>query len=321
MKTSLNKALKVGIPIALGVFLIWNSYNKTSPEDRELIIYHIRQADLFWISLSLIIGIVSHLARALRWNYLLEPMGYSPGFGNNIMIILMAYLANLGIPRSGEFLRATALATYEKVPFQKGFGTIVTERMIDLIMLLLVVFIALISQTEVILGFLSENGFGLTASVVLLIFGIVGLFLLRWFLNRSNSGFSEKLRTFIRGLLEGVMSIFKMRKKWAFLAYTLVIWGCYFAMFWVIKFTVPDADDLGLGPLLVGFVAGAFAMAATPGGLGLYPIAVGQALMLYGLPATSGDAFGWIMWIAQTLMVFCLGAISFIILPLWNRNR
>lgn len=233
----------------------------------------------------------------------------------------MAYLANLGIPRSGEFLRATALATYEKVPFQKGFGTIVTERMIDLIMLLSFILIALFSQTEVILGFLSKNGLGLTASIVLLIVGVVGLFVLRWFLNRSNSAFSEKLRTFIRGLLEGVLSIFKMQKKWAFLGYTLLIWGCYFAMFWVIKFTVPDADHLGLGPLLVGFVVGAFAMAATPGGLGLYPIAVGQALMLYGLPATSGDAFGWIMWIAQTLMVFCLGAISFIILPLWNRNR
>jgi glycosyltransferase 2 family protein len=321
LKASLRKALKIGLPIALGVFLIWNSYNKTSPEDRELIIYHIRQADLFWISLSLLIGVVSHLARALRWNYLLEPMGYSPKFANNILIILMAYLANLGIPRSGEFLRATALATYEKVPFQKGFGTIVTERMIDLIMLLLVILIALISQTEVILGFLTENGMGLTVSGVVLVLGIVGLFSLRWFLNRSDSALSQKLRTFIRGLLEGVLSIFKMQKKWGFLGYTLLIWGCYIAMFWVIKFTVPDASMLGFGPLLVGFVAGAFAMTATPGGLGLYPIAVGQALMLYGLPATSGDAFGWIMWIAQTLMVFCLGAISFVILPLWNRNR
>lgn len=233
----------------------------------------------------------------------------------------MAYLANLGIPRSGEFLRATALATYEKVPFQKGFGTIVTERMIDLIMLLLVILIALISQTEVILGFLTENGMGLTVSGAVLVLGIVGLFGLRWFLNRSDSALSQKLRTFIRGLLEGVLSIFKMQKKWGFLGYTLLIWGCYIAMFWVIKFTVPDASMLGIGPLLVGFVAGAFAMTATPGGLGLYPIAVGQALMLYGLPATSGDAFGWIMWIAQTLMVLCLGAISFVILPLWNRNR
>ncbi|MFM1878678.1 MAG: hypothetical protein RLZZ241_1544 [Bacteroidota bacterium] len=317
----MKSILKVGLPIGLGVFLIWNSYVKTSPADRELILFHIRQVDLLWISISLIIGLISHLARAFRWNYLLAPMGYNPRFENNIMIIMMAYLANMGIPRSGEFLRATALATYEKVPFQKGFGTIVTERMIDLIMLLLVILIALFSQTDIILNFLSENGLGLTGSGVVLLIGIGGLFGLRWFLNRSKSPASDKLRTFIRGLLEGVLSIFSMPNKWPFLAYTLLIWACYFAMFWVIKFTVPDAQNLSFGALLVGFVAGAFAMAATPGGLGLYPIAVGQALMLFGLPDTSGDAFGWIMWIAQTLMVFFLGALSFLILPLWNRKR
>lgn len=321
MKSSLKKILKVGLPIALGVFLVWNSYQKTSPEDRDLIWYYIREADLFWITLSLIIGFVSHLARALRWNYLLEPMGYRPRFGNNIMIIMMAYLANLGIPRSGEFLRATALATYEKVPFQKGFGTIVTERLIDLILLLLIILAALISQTEIILGFLSESGLGLTVSGLLLVTGIVGLFGVRWFLNRSDSPISAKLRTFIKGLLEGVLSILKMKNKWLFIAYSILIWVCYVAMFWVIKFTVPGAQGLTFAQLLVAFLAGAFAMMATPGGLGLFPIAVGQTLLLFGLPATSGDAFGWIMWIAQTVMVFFLGAISFIVLPLWNRNR
>jgi uncharacterized membrane protein YbhN (UPF0104 family) len=237
------------------------------------------------------------------------------------MIIMMAYLANLGIPRSGEFLRATALATYEKVPFQKGFGTIVTERLIDLILLLFIILVALFSQTEIILGFLSESGLGLTVSGILLIAGIVGLFALRWFLNRSDSPIAAKLRTFVKGLLEGVLSILKMQNKWIFIGYSILIWVCYVGMFWVIKFTVPEAEGLTFAQLLVGFVAGAFAMMATPGGLGLYPIAVGQTLMLFGLPATSGDAFGWIMWIAQTLMVFFLGAISFIVLPLWNRNR
>ena len=152
MNAPLKKALKVGIPIALGVFLIWYSYNMTSPADRQVILRYIREADLFWVSLSVAIGILSHISRAVRWNYLLEPMGYRPKIRNNILIILMAYLANLGIPRSGEFLRATALATYEGVPFQKGFGTIVTERVVDLIMLLLIILLALFSQTDIILG-------------------------------------------------------------------------------------------------------------------------------------------------------------------------
>ncbi len=321
MKAPLKKALKIVVPIALGVFLIWYSYNMTSPDDRKVILRYIREADLFWVGVSVFIGILSHLSRAVRWNYLLEPLGYQPKIRNNILIILMAYLANLGIPRSGEFLRATALATYEGVPFQKGFGTIVTERVVDLLMLLLIILVALFSQTDIILGFLSEKGLGLTASAVLLFGGVAGLYVFRAFLRRSDSKVAHRLRTFVRGLLEGVLSIFKIRRKWAFLAHTFFIWGAYVAMFWVIKFTVPDTLGLDFGQLLVAFVAGAFAMTATPGGLGLYPIAVSQSLMLFAVPATSGDAFGWIMWIAQTLMVFCFGAISFLLLPLWNRNK
>ncbi len=319
MDARLKKALKIILPLALGLFLIGYSYNMTSEEDRRIILKYIRQADPFWLIISLLIGIFSHVSRAIRWNYLLEPMGYKPKLRNNILIILMAYLANLGIPRSGEFLRATALATYEGVPFQKGFGTIVTERVVDLIMLFLVILVALISQTDIILGYLSESGLGLGISIGLLVGGILGLFLLRAFLRRSESPLALKLRDFIRGLLEGITSIFKIRRRWAFLAHTLLIWGAYIAMFWVIKYTVAETLSLSFGELLVAFVAGAFAMTATPGGLGLYPIAVAQALMLFGISSNSGEAFGWIMWITQTLMVFVFGAISFLLLPLWNR--
>lgn len=319
MDARLKKALKIILPLALGLFLIGYSYNMTSEEDRRIILKYIRQADPFWLIISLLIGIFSHISRAIRWNYLLEPMGYKPKLRNNILIILMAYLANLGIPRSGEFLRATALATYEGVPFQKGFGTIVTERVVDLIMLFLVILVALISQTDIILGYLSESGLGLGISIGLLVGGILGLFLLRAFLRRSDTPLALKLRDFIRGLLEGITSIFKIRQRWAFLAHTLLIWGAYIAMFWVIKYTVAETLSLSFGELLVAFVAGAFAMTATPGGLGLYPIAVAQALMLFGISSNSGEAFGWIMWITQTLMVFVFGAISFLLLPLWNR--
>ncbi|MBC2837984.1 lysylphosphatidylglycerol synthase transmembrane domain-containing protein [Robiginitalea sp. SC105] len=321
MKASAKKTLKVILPIALGVFLIWYSYNMTSPEDRREIVHYIREADLFWVVLSVLIGIISHISRAIRWNYLLEPIGYKPAVRNNILIILMAYLANLGIPRSGEFLRATALATYEDVPFQKGFGTIVTERVIDLIMLFLIILLALASQTDIILGYLAENGVGLTASALLLGGGILGLFIFRAFLRKSKWAFAQKLRGFVRGLLEGVLSIFRMKRKWAFLGHTLLIWGAYIGMFWIIKYTVPETLSLSFWELLVGFIAGAFAMTATPGGLGLYPIAVAQALMLFGISANSADAFGWIIWIAQTLMVVFFGAISFLLLPLWNRGK
>ena len=321
MKARTKKALKTILPIALGLALVAYSYLITSPEDRSQIIKYIREANPFWILLSLGIGFLSHLSRAIRWNYLLEPLGYQPRVRNNLLLVLSAYFANLGIPRSGEVLRATGLSTYEGVPFQKGFGTIVTERVIDVIMLLLVILIALFSQTEIIAGYLEESGFGLGASIGAILIGVVGLFILLALLKRSSNPFFLKIREFLRGLLEGVMSIFHMKHKWAFIGHTLFIWTCYVGMFWVIKYTIPETISLNFGQLLVAFVAGAFAMSATNGGIGLYPIAVSKAIALFGISSVSGDAFGWIMWIAQTLMVVLFGTISFLLLPLWNRDK
>ncbi len=321
MKVRTKKALKTILPIALGLALVAYSYLITSPEDRSQIIKYIREANPFWILLSLGIGFLSHLSRAIRWNYLLEPLGYQPRVRNNLLLVLSAYFANLGIPRSGEVLRATGLSTYEGVPFQKGFGTIVTERVIDVIMLLLVILIALFSQTEIIAGYLEESGFGLGASIGAILIGVVGLFILLALLKRSSNPFFLKIREFLRGLLEGVMSIFHMKHKWAFIGHTLFIWTCYVGMFWVIKYTIPETISLNFGQLLVAFVAGAFAMSATNGGIGLYPIAVSKAIALFGISSVSGDAFGWIMWIAQTLMVVLFGTISFLLLPLWNRDK
>ncbi|NAY91939.1 flippase-like domain-containing protein [Muricauda sp. JGD-17] len=321
MGKSLKKFLKIFVPIAFGLFLVWYSYNSTTPEERKQIIHYISNASPFWVSVSVVIGILSHISRAIRWNYLLEPMGYRPRIINNIFIVLISYFANLGIPRSGEILRATALTTYENVPFEKGFGTIVTERVIDLLMLLLVILITLMLQTDIILGFLEEKGINLLGAFGILFIGIIGLFIATALIRKSKSPLANKLKAFLNGLLDGVMSVFKMKKKWAFLFHTFFIWAAYIGMFWVIKYTVAETTTLSLSELLVAFVAGAFAMSTTNGGIGLYPIAVSAALGIFGISSVSGDAFGWIMWIAQTLMVVAFGTISFIVLPLLNRNR
>lgn len=321
MKSSIKKTLKTILPILLGVFLVWYSYYSTSEKDRSEIIHYIKNADLFWVGVSVFLGILTHLSRAVRWNYLLQPLGYKPKLFNNILIILTAYFTNLGIPRSGEILRATALATYEHVPFQKGFGTIVTERVIDLVMLFLIVAIALFLQTDIIWGFLQQKGFNLIYLLALIGSGLLALSLGMYVVKKSNSKFALKLKKFLRGLLEGILSIFRMKNKWSFVLHTLFIWLAYIAMFWVIKYTVLETVDLSVSQLLVPFVAGAFAMSATNGGIGIYPIAVSSALAIFGISKVSGDAFGWIMWISQTLMIVVFGAISFLILPLWNRNK
>lgn len=307
--------------MVFGLFLIWYSYNSTTLEERKQILYYIVHANPVWVSISVLIGILSHLSRAMRWNCLLEPLDYRPKVINNLFIVLISYFANLGIPRSGEVLRATALATYEKVPFEKGFGTIVTERIIDLLMLFLVMIVTLILQTDVILGFLEEKGINLLGPLGILVTGISGIFLAARSIKRSKSPTGLKLKVLLNGLLDGVLSVFKMRKKWMFAFHTLFIWGAYIAMFWAIKYTVDETYGLSLSELLVAFIGGAFAMSTTNGGIGLYPIAVSTALGIYGISSVSGDAFGWIMWIAQTLMVVVFGAISFVILPLLNRNQ
>ncbi|WP_298487942.1 lysylphosphatidylglycerol synthase transmembrane domain-containing protein [uncultured Maribacter sp.] len=320
MNINIKKTLKTILPISLGVFLVWYSYNSTSIEDRKQILYYIKEANLFWVSLSILFGILSHFSRAIRWNYLIEPLGYKPKISNNLLIVLMAYFANLGVPRTGEFLRATALTTYEDVPFEKGFGTIVTERVIDVLMLLLFVTTTLFLQTDVILGFIQEKGFNLNSVFLLIGLGTVGLLFFIFFIKKSTNAFAVKIKNFISGLLDGVLSIFKMKNKWTFVLHTLFIWFCYVAMLWVIKYAVPGTESLTISQLMVAFVAGTFAMAATNGGIGIYPIAISQALALYGISEVSGNAFGWIMWISQTAMIVVFGAISFLVLPLLNRK-
>lgn len=301
--------------------MVWYSYNGTSPEDRKQILFYIKEADILWVSLSVLLGILGHVSRAIRWNYLLEPLGYRPQLKNNLLIILMSYFANLGIPRTGEVLRATALTTYEGVPFEKGFGTIVTERVIDVIMLLFIVLMALILQTDVILDVLQKKGLDVKGILMLLgLAGVAGTIFIV-FIKKSSHKVAVRIKFFVKGLLDGVFSIFKMKRKWSFVFHTLFIWGCYIGMLWVIKFTVPETVELTFSQLLVAFVAGAFAMATTNGGIGLYPIAVSNALAIFGISSVAGDAFGWIIWISQTLMIVVFGAISFLLLPLLNRNK
>ena len=305
----------------LGVFLIGYSYSITSQEDRKNIVEAIKEADYFWVLISLLLGFLSHFFRAVRWNLLLKPIGYQPRLINNIMAIFAAYLANLGIPRSGELLRATTISTYENIPFQKGFGTIIAERVIDVILLLLIVLITGILQTEIILDYFAAKQINYTKIITIGCVALVFGSLFYYFIKKARSGFLLKIKHIVQGLIEGVSSVFQMKNKLLFILYTLAIWLLYIAMFWVVKFSIPETADLPVSAILAAFVAGAFAMTATNGGIGLYPIAVSNILLIYGVSKTAGDSFGWIMWSSQTIMVVLFGALSFLFLPVFNKNK
>ena len=166
---------------------------------------------------------------------------------------------------------------------------------------------------------LTKN-FDATKIILLLLVLIIGFYLLTLSIKKANKGIALKIKNFISGLVEGVTSIFKMKNKWAFIFHTFFIWTMYVAMFWA---TIPAIEHLEVpfGGVLIGFIAGGFSIAATNGGIGLYPIAVAGALALFGIPEEPATAFGWIMWTAQTAMIIIFGGLSFLVLPIYNKNK
>ncbi|HAT69380.1 MAG TPA: TIGR00374 family protein, partial [Flavobacteriaceae bacterium] len=210
--------------------------SSATPEEREKLWVNIVEADKFWIAVSLILGLLSHASRAYRWKFLLEPLGYKPKFYNSFMAVMVAYLANLGIPRSGEVLRGATISTYEKVPFEKAFGTIVSERIADLIMLLLVVATAILLQTDTLLNYFNDQDINPLMAVGIIVLLVVGVLVGVRILKSSTHKFFVKLRTFAEGLLDGMKSILHMKNKWAFIFHTVFIWLSYVLMFGVIKY-------------------------------------------------------------------------------------
>ncbi|AQS94630.1 hypothetical protein BXQ17_11360 [Polaribacter sp. BM10] len=313
---NIKKILKTILPLALGGFLVWYSISEISI---KTLATYFKEANYSFIFLGLFFGILSHLSRAYRWKFMLEPLGFKPKFTNSVLAVLVGYLVNLALPRAGEISRATVMANYEKIPFEKGFGTIVAERIADLIMMLSIVAITLFVQFDFIYNLLTKN-FNPTKIIIGLAILIIGFYIFTSFVKKAESGLLLKIKTFVTGLIEGVTSIFKMKNKWAFIFHTIFIWVMYVAMFWA---TIPAIDGLEVpfGGILIGFIAGGFSIAATNGGIGLYPIAVASALALFNVATEPATAFGWIMWTAQTAMIIIFGGLAFLFLPIYNKSK
>ena len=312
--SKLLKLLKNIVPLGLGLYLVYYSFANTSEADRQQIIISIKQADLRFVFLSLVFGAFSHLSRAYRWNYLLRPLGYRPTLMMRILSVMISYFSNLGIPRSGEVLRATALATYADVPFEKSFGTIVTERIIDLIMLFSLIGLGFVLQGELLLEVIGNPSLDGMLIVWMVLAASVFFLGIRQ-LKRSQHALAVKIIRFFTGLWQGMLSIRAINGKWAFVGHTLFIWAMYLMMFWVVTLAFPETSGLSFSVLIPAFVAGGFAMSATNGGIGLYPIAVAAALQAFAIPNPQALAFGWVMWTGQTLMVVVFGSLSFLLLP------
>lgn len=316
MNLTIKKALKILLPLVLGVFLVWYSLSKVSVAD--LFVY-LKKSDYKWIVFGTFLGLLSHLSRAYRWRFQLEPMGYNIKFGNSVMAVFATYLINYTIPRAGEVARASILTNYENVPFEKGFGTIVAERIADLIVMFGIILITLWLQFDFIYGFFIEKFNPVKIAFAFIILALITIIFFK-FIKKSNTKFAIKFRTFVNGLIEGALSVFKMKKKWAFIGHTLFIWAMYVLMFYVTSLAFKDLEGVSTGAILVGFISASFSIAATNGGIGSYPLAVYAAFSIFGIAQEPSMAFGWIMWASQTLMIIVCGGLSLIYLPIYNRN-
>lgn len=320
MNPKLSKFLQIAIPLGLGVFLIWYIYQSFTPEQLVETKRYFADANYGYVILAVLLSALSHLTRSYRWNFMLEPLGYRPKLANNFMAISVAYLMNIFIPKSGEVSRAVILDKYEKVPFEKGFGTIISERIVDLLFLLFFTALALAIKFEVLYEYILE---GISPS--LLYIGIIATFVviisIPLYIKFSKSNINKKVKSFVFGLKEGVFSIIKMRKKRAFLFHTVIIWGLYLLSFYTALQALPDTADISFGTIIITFVVGSFTFAFTNSGFGTYPAAIAGILTVFGIAKTVGIAFGWIVWISNISSIVLFGVLSIILLPLYNRKQ
>lgn len=295
-----------------------------------------KNANYYWIGLSVVLAFISHFSRAVRWRLLIEPMGYTVTTANLFYAVMVGYLGNLALPRLGEILRPGIIDRYEKVPIQKLLGTIIIERAIDFLLLGCIMMFTIIFQFSIlkdllqntILVRLSEiyasSGMGSLTTMLIIAGVLAGIGVLGYVLFRQFRGskFALKLRAFLKGLWEGVITIKNLQQRGLFIFHTLLIWACYYLMSYVCVFSMESTSHLGI---MAGFsilsMGSLGIVAPVQGGMGAYHWIMFQTLLLYNVPETQGKAFAAIVHSSQMLFILVVGFLSLLLLPIYNNRR
>lgn len=330
MKTILIKILKTVLPLAFGCYVMYSIFAKMGKTEKEIFYQAIDKADYKWIILSMLLSILAFASRAYRWKYMLEPLGYKTSFWNRYHSMMIGYIINLTIPRAGEASRSAMLYRSEGVPFTKSFGTIIAERAVDFVMLLLVAgltallgmdnFFRIFHEISVKFGGKQTNDPN-AFPWKLIIYGIIaagGIGLL--VVMKYKPALRQKVVGFIKDIFEGLLSIFKTKNPSGYLFHTLFIWVSYIGYFGIAFFALEETKDFPFSGILLGFIAGSLGIIFTNGGLGVFPLLIAMVVQLVlqdKLPnaLAIGNALGMIIWASQTLMLVLLGLLSFIFLP------
>lgn len=315
--------------LSLGIFLIWFSTKSFTENEITKVKQLVFNAKPLIILPCIFILVLSHYIRAVRWKMLIKPLGKSPGTLNVFLSVLTGFFFNLLFPRLGEVMKCTVLGKYERIPVDKLIGTMVAERVLDLICLILVIFLAVSTQIDLVGGYAGElinqilSGFqpspvNIFYFVILIIILLAVGYLV--YLKIRNAAIVLKIKHWLKGIVEGLVSIRKVENRMMFVVYTLAIWFLYLSSIRVGFYAMQDLVHLGWVPSLTILTFGSFAMIATQGGIGAYQFAVQKTLLLYGVREVSGLAFGWLLWSVQTVMLFVTGPLSLLLLFMFNKR-
>lgn len=310
MKKFLNKILKTALPVILGLLILYMIYDDF---DFSRLWSDFQNMNLFWFLLSTFFGIMSHVIRGWRWKLSLAPLGYNPNTSVSVYAIFIAYAANLVIPRVGEVSRCVVLERNSSVPFAQSLGTVVSERLLDTVMVVLITLVAVALQWPVFVKFVTSagiaspaGGYSVSTWAVVLLSAVAFVVLLCLLLKKM--AFWKKIRSFIAKFVEGLLSLTKMKNVWLFVLETVGIWFCYFMQFYLCFFCFEFTGGLSIAAGLLLFVAGSIAVVVpTPNGAGPWHFAIISIMMLYGVSSADSEAFALIVHSTQTLLVAILG--------------
>jgi len=315
--------------LGLGLFLLWLTLRKS---DWNSIINDLSGAEYIYLVPATLMLLLSHFIRALRWRILIEPLGYHPSTMNAFLAVLVGYWANLAVPRLGEVLKCTILARYEKVPADKLVGTIVAERAVDVISLLVILLITVASQVQLIGDFAAEifrkffssdGTFSFTrVAIIILVIVAFGLLFLWLFRRLSHLPFVSKTKGIFIGIWEGLVSIRRIRHKGWFFLHSVLIWALYLLSTYMGFFAMKDMAVYGIKGALSALTFGSFGMIIpSPGGIGSFQYAIQQVMILYGVSPERGLSLGMLIWFAQTGIVILFGTIAFLMIPIINKRK
>ena len=286
----------------------------------------VKLANPWFLLLCAVCSFAALVSRAMRWVQLIEPLGYKPRLITTYHAVMFAYLANMAIPRLGEISRCGALNKSDGVPFEKLIGTVIVERLMDVIMLAVCIFLTALLEFDRLGGFLNEHLFNPlfekigNSTVALSIFAVIVIafvvVMIRIFKMENPPAFVAKIRKLMGGIAEGLRSITLIKNKGLF------IWTMYFGMSYVCFFALPETAGLGASAALFIMVLGGIGMTApVQGGIGAYHLLVSKGLLLYGLTETDGIVYATMSHTVSTLLLIILGAISMISLFFYVKNK